>query len=94
LNARGSLSLASVGDVLLAAVFTAAAELGVWVRGTVSGPRLTNAVLLAFVAPPLVFRRRWPSVAVVITAAAIMAQAAVAGTPPSGFLYWPILIVS
>jgi len=90
----GGVSLAFVGDVLLAAVFTAAAELDVWVRGTVSGPRLTNAVLLAFVAPPLVVRRRWPSAAVAITAAAITAQAAIVGKPPSGFLYWPILIVS
>jgi len=79
---------------LLAAVFTAAAELDVWVRHTVSGPRLTNALLLAFVAPPLVVRRRWPCSAVLVTAAAIALQAVVVGKPPSGFLYWPILILS
>ena len=83
-----------VGDVLLAAVFTLAAELDVWVRHTVSGPRLTNAVLLGFVAPPLVVRRRWPCSAVLVTAAAIALQAILVGKPPSGFLYWPILILS
>jgi signal transduction histidine kinase len=91
---RDHVPLALVGDVLLAAVFTLAAELDVWVRHTVSGPRLTNAVLLAFVAPPLVIRRRWPCTAVLVTAAAIALQAIVVGKPPSGFLYWPILILS
>lgn len=87
-------SLALVGDLLLAALFTAAAEIDVWVRGTVSGPRMVNAVILAFVGPPLVFRRRWPSAAASVIAAAIALQALVVGTPPSGFLYWPILIGS
>jgi signal transduction histidine kinase len=85
-------SLVAIGDVLMAAVFTAAAELDVWVRGTVSGPHVTNAVILAFVGPPLAVRRRWPSLAVTVTATAIALQAVVVGKPPSGFLYWPILI--
>lgn len=88
------LNLLLIGDVLIAAVFTAAAESDIWVRGTVEGPRLTNAVLLAFVGPPLVFRRRWPSVAALTIAAAITLQGSVVGHPPSGFLYWSILIVS
>lgn len=87
------LSLATTGDILLAALFTTVAELDVWVRETVHGPRPTNAVLLAFVAPPLAIRRRWPSVAVAVTGTAIAVQAFVVGDPPSGFLYaGPILI--
>jgi signal transduction histidine kinase len=83
-----------LGDVSLAAVFATAAQLDVWVRGTVPGPRVANALLLAFVAPPLAVRRRWPCAAVLVTAAAVGAQAIVVGKPPSGFLYWPILILS
>jgi signal transduction histidine kinase len=88
------ISRSYIGDVALAAIFTAAAELDVWARGTVAGPRLENALLLALVAPPLAWRRRWPCAALTVTAAAIAAQALlVAGHPPSGLLYaGPILL--
>jgi signal transduction histidine kinase len=95
LGDRDRVSLALVGDVLLAALFTLTAQLDVWVRHTVTGPQLTNAAILAFVAPPLAFRRTRPSAAVAVTAAAIAVQAVVVGEPPSGFLYaGPVLIGS
>ena len=82
------------GDVLLAAIFVAAAELDVWVREIVAGPRVANAIILAFVGPPLVLRRRLPVATVVLVAAPVLVQALVVGHPPSGFLYWPILIAA
>jgi signal transduction histidine kinase len=89
---RARIGLAAVGDVLLTGLFVLVAELDVWVRGTVEGSRVANGLILAFVAPPLLWRRRWPSVAVVAIAAVVAVQAVVVGHPPSGFLYWPILI--
>jgi signal transduction histidine kinase len=88
------ISRSDLGDLTLAAVLTAVAELDVWVRGTVPGPRWENALLLPLVALPLAWRRRWPCAALAIIAAAIAAQALlVAGHPPSGLLYaGPILI--
>lgn len=83
-----------IGDVLLAALFTLAAELDVWVRGTVVGPHVTNGVILAFVGPPLILRRRRPTATAALVSAAVLAQALVVGHPPSGFLYWPILIAA
>lgn len=79
-------------DVLLAALFATAAQLDVWVQGTVTGPKLTNSLLLALVAPPLVLRRRWPCAALVAIAAAVTAQRLVVGHSPSGFLFWPLLV--
>ena len=82
------LTRARVGDVALAAVFTVVAQLDVWVFHTVAGPRVTNAVLLAFVGPPLAWRRRWPGAALTVSSAAIAAQVIVVDrVPPSGFLY-------
>jgi signal transduction histidine kinase len=78
-------------DVLLAALFATAAQLDVWVQGTVPGPRLTSSLLLALVAPPLVLRRRWPCAALLAIAAAVTAQRLVVGHSPSGFLFWPLL---
>lgn len=43
-----------VEDIALAGLFAVVAQLDVWVLGTVAGPHLLNAVILAFVAPP------WP----------------------------------
>src|SRR6476646_1388099 len=88
------ISRSELGDLALAAVFTAVAQLDVWVRGTVPGPRWENALLLPLVALPLAWRRRWPCAALAIIAAAIAAQTLlVAGHPPSGLLYaGPILI--
>jgi signal transduction histidine kinase len=87
-------SRSDLGDLALAAVFTSVAQLDVWVRGTVPGPKWENALLLPLVALPLARRRRWPCAALAIIAAAIAAQALlVAGHPPSGLLYaGPILI--
>lgn len=82
----------AVGDVFLAGVFVLAAEIDIWVRGTVAGPRLENAVLLAFVGIPLLWRRRRPELTVLTIAAATVTQAVAVGHPPSGFLYWPILV--
>ena len=81
-------------DLALAAVFELIAQLDVWVLGTVKGPHLTNALILAFVAPPLVWRRRQPCGALVVSSTAVAAQALlVPGPPPSGLLYaGPILI--
>jgi signal transduction histidine kinase len=79
-------------DVLLAALFATAAQLDVWVQGTVPGPRLTNSLLLALVAPPLVLRRRWPCAALLAIAAAVTAQRLAVGHSPSGFLFWPLLV--
>jgi signal transduction histidine kinase len=82
------LTIARAGDIALAVLFTAAAQLDVWVFHTVAGPRTTNSVLLALVGPPLVWRRRWPCAALTVSSAAIAAQVIVVGrTPPSGFLY-------
>jgi signal transduction histidine kinase len=88
------ISRSLMGDGALAAAVTAVAELDVWVRGTVAGPRLENALLLAAVALPLAWRRRRPCAALVVTAAAIAAQTLlVAGHPPSGLLFAvPILL--
>jgi len=82
------------GDVLLAALFVTAAELDVWVRRIVDGPRVVNAVILVFVGPPLILRRRWPIATVVLVSAPVLLQALLVGHPPSGFLYWPILIAA
>jgi signal transduction histidine kinase len=84
----------SFEDTTLAALFVVVAQLDVWVLGTVQGPRLTNAVILAFVGSPLAWRRRYPAGALVVTSVAIAAQVLlVPGKPPSGFLYaGPILI--
>ncbi len=81
-------------DLALAAVFELIAQLDVWVLGTVKGPHLANALILAFVAPPLVWRRRRPCGALVVSSTAVAAQALlVPGPPPSGLLYaGPILI--
>jgi signal transduction histidine kinase len=88
-------TVADVGDILLAALFVASAEIDVWARGTIEGPRVTNGILLAFVAPPLALRRRWPSLAITLTSVAIVVQGVVTGAAPSGFLYaGPILIGS
>src|SRR5690349_13539972 len=82
------LSLAVVGDVALAALFALAAQLDVWVRGTVAGPGLENAILLLLVAWPLALRRRWPNAVLACIAAGIAVQAlAVPGKPPSGLLF-------
>ena len=83
-----------VEDIALAGLFAVVAQLDVWVLGTVAGPHLLNAVILAFVAPPLAWRRRYPCGALVVTSFAIAAQALIVpGKPPSGFLYaGPILI--
>jgi signal transduction histidine kinase len=88
------ISRSHLGDLALAAAFATVAELDVWVRGTVAGPRLENALLLPLVALPLAWRRRRPCAALTVTAAAIAAQALlVAGHPPSGLLYaGPILL--
>jgi signal transduction histidine kinase len=79
-------------DVLLAALFATAAQIDVWVQGTVPGPRLTNSLLLALVAPPIVLRRRWPCAALLAIAAAVTAQRLAVGHSPSGFLFWPLLV--
>ena len=79
-------------DLLLAALFATAAQLDVWVQGTVPGPRLTNSLLLALVAPPLVLRRHWPCAALLAIAAAVTAQRLAVGHSPSGFLFWPLLV--
>jgi signal transduction histidine kinase len=89
---RQRVPLPVLGDVLLAALFELAAQVDVWVRGNVAGPRLENAVILAFVAPPLIWRRRWPSVTAALIGVVVGTQAIVVGHPPSGFLYWPILV--
>jgi signal transduction histidine kinase len=82
------LTRACAGDIALAVLFTVAAQLDVWVFHTVAGPRATNSMLLAFVGPPLVWRRRWPCAALTVSSAAIAAQVIVVGrAPPSGFLY-------
>jgi signal transduction histidine kinase len=88
------LSRSQLGDIALAAAVLAVAELDVWVRGMVAGPRLENALLLAPVALPLICRRRWPCGALAVIASAIAAQALlVAGHPPSGLLFAvPILL--
>ncbi len=83
-----------VGDLALAAVFALAAQLDVWVRGTVAGPRLENAILLSLVAWPLVLRRRWPNAALACVAVGIGLQAlAVPGKPPSGLLFAGPMVV-
>lgn len=92
LGLRERVPLQVLGDVLVAALFELAAQLDVWARGTVAGPRLENAVILAFLAPPLIWRRRWPSVTVALIGIVVGTQAVVVGHPPSGFLYWPILV--
>jgi signal transduction histidine kinase len=83
-------------DLVLAAMFESIAQLDVWVLGTVNGPHLTNALILAFVAPPLFWRRRRPCGALVVSSSAVAAQALlVPGPPPSGLLYaGPILIAA
>ena len=87
-------SRAVAGDVAIAAVFALAAQLDVWVRGTVEGPRWANALLLSLVAWPLVGRRRWPNAMLVAVAAGIAVQVlAVPGRPPSGFLFAGPMIV-
>src|SRR5690348_11492624 len=85
---------AEIQDVALAAFFAAVAQLDVWVLGTVPGPRALNAAIVAFVAPPLAWRRTRPCAALTVTSLAIAAQVLVVpGKPPSGFLYaGPMLI--
>src|SRR5690348_5869922 len=91
---RARLSRAVAGDVALAAAFTLAAQLDVWVRGTVPGPRVENALLMLLVAPPLLLRRRWPNAVLGVIAVGIATQAlAVAGKPPSGLLYAGPMVV-
>jgi signal transduction histidine kinase len=87
-------SRAVAGDVGLAALFALAGQLDVWVRGTVAGPRVENAVLLSLVAWPLVVRRRWPNAALATVAVGIAAQVLVVpGRPPSGLLFaGPMLV--
>jgi signal transduction histidine kinase len=81
-------------DVTLAVAFFVIAQLDVWTLGTVPGPHLPNALILAFVAPPLAWRRRAPCAALTVTCAAVIVQVlAIPGKPPSGFLTaGPILI--
>ena len=79
-------------DVLLVALFATAAQLDVWVQGTVPGSKWTNSLLLALVAPPLLLRRRWPCAALLAIAATVTAQRLVVGHSPSGFLFWPLLV--
>ena len=81
------------GDALLAASFLVAAQADVWFGGG-PGPALANAALVAFVAPPLAWRRRAPAVAVTVTVAALAAQALlIPGPPPAGLPYaGPLLI--
>jgi signal transduction histidine kinase len=93
-SVTGMSHLKAVGDLALAALFVLAAELDVWVHGTVQGSRPLNAAILAFVGLPLVVRRRRPGLTVIVVAAAVLTQALAVGPPPSGFLYWPILIAA
>jgi signal transduction histidine kinase len=60
----------------------------------VEGSRPLNGALLVFLGLPLVVRRRSPELTVVVVAAAVFTQTVAVGHPPSGFVFWPILIAA